>query len=320
MKPRKDPNGNFLPTRLHRKHGAYYHVRESHGRTRWTRVGTTYPEALAGWARLEDATNNAQTVAQAIEAYLVHRGVELSPKTLKGYRSSQMRLNAVFGSCFLDGISRQEVRQWLHTRAARISANRDLALLRAVYHHAIEWGWCQSNPAAGVRRHRETPRRRVASRVEREALAAQATPLWRALVAVELLTGMREGEIRMLSRADLTEEGIRLHRPKTGTESLIEWTPALRDAVDAALRAPGRPSTYIFPSKRGGPYTENGFRTTWRRLCQKACIDGLEFRDLRRTAASDAGSLEAARDLLGHGSTAITKRVYRVANRVKPVA
>ena len=160
----------------------------------------------------------------------------------------------------------------------------------------------------------------MTTRAERELLAAHATPLWRALIAVELLTGMREGEIRTLSRADLTEEGIHLRRPKTGAESLIEWTSVLQEATEAAPRAPKRPSTYVFPSKRGGPYTENGFRVAWRRLCQRAGVEGLEFRDLRRTAASEAGSLEAARHLLGHGSTAITKRVYRVTNRVKPVA
>ena len=58
--------------------------------------------------------------------------------------------------------------------------------------------------------------------------------------------------------------------------------------------------------------------TTWRRLFARAGVEGLQFRDLRRTAATQAATLEDARDLLGHTSTAITRRVHRTWNRVRP--
>ena len=319
MRERRDPFGNALPPRLHYSDGGYYHVRRfGGGKPRWRRVGREYAEALREWARLEGATQDARTVAQAIEAYLVERGPELAPKTRKGYQSSANRIAEWAGAVYLDELTRPDVRRWLHARSAVVSANRDLALLRATYAHAIERGWCEGNPAASVRRHTERPRRRIATPDELRKLSEHATPLWRAILAVELLTGMREGELRVFRRDALTDDGVVLVRPKTGAESLIEWTTALRDAISSAIDAHRVESLYVFPSRKGGPYTENGFRVVWRRLCDAAGVENLQFRDLRRTAATAAASLEDARDLLGHTSTAITQRVYRPRNRVKP--
>ena len=321
MPERFDPFGNFLPPRLRYKNGAYHYV----VRQTWTRIGGNYAEGLREWARREGATETARTVAQAVEAYLVERGPELAPKTLKGYNSSATRIAAWAGPVRLDELTRRDVRQWLRKRAGTkaapgspVSANRDLALLRVAYSNAIECGWCDVNPAAGVRRRPEKPRRRIATPSELRTLSEHATPMWRAILAVELLTGMREGELRLLRRDALTDDGLVLVRPKTGAESVIEWTSALRDAISAALDAPRVGSLYVFPSKRGGPYSEDGFRTIWWRLCKKAGVEGLEFRDLRRTAATASASLEDARALLGHSSAAITQRVYRPRERAKP--
>ncbi len=318
MRERRDPFGNALPTRMHYSAGSYYRVVRRNGRVRWKRLSRDYAEALREWARLEGAGQHARTVAQAIEAYLVDRGPDLAPKTREGYQSSARGIVEWAGGVYLEELERRDVRQWLHARAAPVSANRDLALLRAVYAHAIERGWCESNPASSVRRRTERPRRRIATPAELRTLVEQATPMWRAILAVAVLTGMREGELRLLRRDALTEDGVLLARPKTGAESLITWTAALRDAIAAALEAQRVESLYVFPSRKGGPYTEYGFRTTWRRLCDRARVDGLQFRDLRRTAATAAATLEDARDLLGHTSTAITRRVYRTRNRVKP--
>ena len=43
------------------------------------------------------------------------------------------------------------------------------------------------------------------------------------------------------------------------------------------------------------------------------------MRDARRTAASADDDLEHAHALLGHATGAITRRVYRVFEKVKPV-
>ena len=48
-------------------------------------------------------------------------------------------------------------------------------------------------------------------------------------------------------------------------------------------RAP-RQSTLILTNTRGLPWTADGFRTSWAKLCAKAKIDDLTFHDLRGSA------------------------------------
>ena len=237
VRDRRDPFGNALPPRLHYSDGSYYRVVRRNRRVRWTRLSRDYPEALREWARIEGAGKHARTVAQAIEAYLIERAPDLAPKTRSGYESSARRIAEWAGPVFLDELARRDVRQWLRARAAAVSANRDLALLRAAYSHAVECGWCEANPASGVRRRPERPRRRIATPTELRTLADHAAPMWRAILATALLTGMREGELRLLRRDALTEDGVLLQRPKTGAESLITWSEALRHAISAALEA-----------------------------------------------------------------------------------
>lgn len=329
MPTRRDPFGNLLPPRLRWKHGGYHYVVDH----RWRLLAREYPEALREWARLEGAGRHAQTFAQAAEAWLLEKRPELAPKTVRGYESSLRRLLPVFGLCLLDEITAPDVKGFLRARTAKVSANRDKACMSAVMSYAMSEGWIDSNPCRAVARHTERPRRRVADDTEVEALAAVAPPLWRALIAVAFLVGARPGELRLLRRSDLTDAGILLDRAKTGAQSLIEWTPALRLAIEAALEAgveaatrrgarrkvAALPPVYVFPSKGGKPYSVTGMSHAWARLCKDAGIEGLQMRDARRTAATAADDLEHARALLGHGNSAITKRVYRVRDRVKPV-
>lgn len=313
---RYDPHGNPLPRRMYWKRGGYYHVAAN----RWIALGTDYGHALREWARRESTGAAAQSVAQAIEAFFVERGPELAAKTLAGYRSSARRIDRVFGAMHLDDVQKPDVAEFLKRRTAAVSGNRDVAFLRSVYAWAIEQGWTEHNPAA-VRRRRERPRSRTASGDEMARILAVAPPLWRALIQTASLLGTRPGELRLLRRVDaaLDGPGINLVRSKTGAATLIEWSPALREAIAAALRAHARPSVWVFPSRKGGPYEETAFSRAFSRLCARAGVEGLQARDLRRTAASEAQDLEHARALLGHGSSAITRRVYRVRDKAKPI-
>lgn len=311
---RRDPAGNPLPPRLHWKHGAYYRVAQQ----QWTLLAYDYAEALRAWSKAEGALDAARTVGQAMEAYIVERGPELADKTLKEYRYSRDRLAPVFGHCMLDDVARQDVREYLHRRKAATAANRDVAFLRAAYSHAFERGWCEDNPCKGIRRRTEKPRRRTANEGEVSVLAGALPPRWRALLRVALLSGMRPGEMRMLRKDALSLFGIDLVRPKTDAHSLIEWTPALVDAVRDAFALSGD-SDLVFPARHGRAYAVDAFSRQWARYCARAGIEGLTMYDTRRTAASNAATLQEARDLLGHGDTRITKRVYKVRTKVRPV-
>lgn len=319
---RTDPYGNPLPDRMHYRRDGYEHVTSKRGKRTWTRLGTNYPQALAQWARIEGVGvgQNAATIAEMVEAYLIEHAERLAPKTMRGYRNSQMRINDWAGAVYGEELTRSSVRTWLHAdgKGREVSANRDLALLKAALNLAVEMDLLSVNPAMGVRRLPERPRTRSGTSGELEALGKVATPMWCAIISTALFTGMRESEIRLLKRSQLRPDGIQVEHWKTGATTLVEWSPALRSVIQMALNIPEIENVWVFPSKKGGPYSEDGFRTVWYRLREQASVDGLQFRDLRRTAANYSGSLQAAQALLGHSDSRITGRVYQTIKRAKP--
>jgi integrase len=167
-----------------------------------------------------------------------------------------------------------------------------------------------------------------------EALSV-ANPVVHAYISPKVLTGLRRGDLLRLKNSDLKDDGIHVQPNKTakttGKRIIIEWSPALREAVQAAKAA--RPKDivpWLFCTRQGKPYVlEDGsasaFDSLWQRFMRKALEkSGLEERftehDLRAKCGSDASSLEHAQQLLAHADSSTTKRNYRRrAERVKPL-
>jgi integrase len=66
--------------------------------------------------------------------------------------------------------------------------------------------------------------------------------------------------------------------------------------LKALLDGTTKLSTLILTNKEGQPWTQNGFRASWRKACNKAGIAGITFHDLRGTAVTRlalAGATEA---------------------------
>lgn len=73
-------------------------------------------------------------------------------------------------------------------------------------------------------------------------------------------------------------------------------------------------TTYLFPTRKGTPYTKNGLCSMWDRAKERANItDDVQFRDLRALGATDAAKrgeqLEAIRKRLVH-TTSKTSEIY----------
>lgn len=140
-----------------------------------------------------------------------------------------------------------------------------------------------------------------------EAFEASPEPLQDAL-ALALLTGLRQGDLRALKRSALTEAGISVEEGKTGKRKIVGWSDALRYFVRRALARqdviadrPADPrkhrqarvvSPYVLTNKFGEPWGEWALQSAMRRL-------GVDwhFHDLRAKAASDA-----KHNILGHGA------------------
>lgn len=130
------------------------------------------------------------------------------------------------------------------------------------------------------------------------------------------LSGLRQGDILRLRLDQLKEDGIHLTVGKTGKRIVINWSDALRDAVDAVrrLQRPVR-GLFLFCNRKGQPYTGNGFRSLWQRRMKSALATGLlkeRFRehDIRAKTASDV-EREHATELMAHLDAKTTAKHYR---------
>ena len=96
-----------------------------------------------------------------------------------------------------------------------------------------------------------------------------------------------------------------LEWPKSSTQS----PPALGDLLDRVktLRR-AKPSFYFFLARGSRPYTADGFKSSWRKLKERAGVD-VPFQGLRRKAAKDIErefGRKAAQMLLAHTSETTT--------------
>jgi len=107
-----------------------------------------------------------------------------------------------------------------------------------------------------------------------------------------LWTGQPQGDLLWLQWSAYDGTHIRLRNSKTGARVAIPVGGPLKSALD---ETPKR-STLILTSSDNKPWTEDGFRSSWRKACATAGIVGLTFHDLGGTAVTRlalAGCTEA---------------------------
>lgn len=82
---------------------------------------------------------------------------------------------------------------------------------------------------------------------------------------------------------------------------------------------------YVIRTRRGMPYTSEGFRAMWQRMIKRAVKRGViaerfTFHDLRAKSVSDSTTLQEAYDRAGHTSMSMTRGTYdRGVRKVTPL-
>lgn len=340
-----------LPARWRLRHGAYYYDVPPHLREQWNgkrefRLGTTLPEAYAEWAKRLKTHADVRSVGRLLDRYALEVVPTKAPKTQEENSRAIANLRAVFGEMLIRDIKPIHAYQYRDQRGktARTAANRELEVLSHSFTKAIEWGYREDHPMIeGKFRKLSTPPRTryvedweivevlsLESRRHKGSLHAI-----RAYIKIKLLTGLRRGDLLRLRTSDLKDDGIHVEPHKTakttGKRIVIEWTPALYQAIDEAKAArPVDLGPYLFCTKRGDSYvTEdsraNGWDSMWGRFMNRVLAETkvkarFTEHDLRAKCASDAETLEHAQQLLAHADSATTRRVYRRRpERVKPL-
>jgi len=89
-----------------------------------------------------------------------------------------------------------------------VSANRDIEVLSHAYTLAIRWGLTEIHPIRHkVTAHSERPRDRYVTDAELAEALQAATPIVVAYVRLQLLTGLRRGDLLRLRLHDCQEDG-----------------------------------------------------------------------------------------------------------------
>jgi integrase len=203
-----------------------------------------------------------------------------------------------------------------------VSANRLVAFLSAVFACAMREGFCTYNPCLGVARNDESTRKRAVTQADRDAIAEHAPPVYRMMMRMTEATGMRLTDVRLLRVQHVTNDAIDLKQSKRGFAQRWELTPAVRAILAEAAKLPGRASSmYVFPTRKGTPYSEQGVHHQRQAALRAAGLEGIQHRDIRKAAINEAKAMgENATDFAGHSDSKTTKKHYLTQPiRVKPI-
>ena len=246
-------------------------------------TGSTLRSALAGTFD-----------ALAIRYYASQAFTELSPRSQKDYRKHVEKMREEFGDLLIKRMSRAFVFEY-RDRLARDHGLRTAAyrivVLRRLLFQAINYGLRTDNPAEKPELRQNPPRDRVWEEAdEAKFLAAcdatddrPARPYMRLAYYLAVYTVQRQTDILVLGRSDYDGKKIALTQSKSGKRIWVPCHERLRAVLDPRL-AEMRPDQLSFLETRsGGPMDEDYLRHEWRRVTLAAGLDGLQFRDLRRT-------------------------------------
>lgn len=271
------------------------------------------------------------TIKEAAERYVAdHVLVHNKPSWAKQVQLLlKVHIVPEFGAMRIGDVSRADIIRW-HARkpAGGYGTNRCLAVLRKLFTIAQrDWAAIETNPASGIKLHREISRDRFFDDAEIASicdwlLIQQSLPESSHFVLATrllLLTGMRLGEVLNLSWAsvDLNRNLVRLSDAKAGARSV-----ALNAEAVAYLAEEKNRGVYVVGPNGGTlPLTKGSYHAFWRRLLKATDLKNARPHDFRHTVAT-LGAMQGAnafvlRDLLGHKTVAITSGY--VARTLDPV-
>lgn len=327
-----------LPSRWVLKHGAYYYLpsgEQRHlwdGKT-WFRLGSTLAEAYRVWAQRVEAPARITNIGDLLERYLLEVVPKKAPKTATENLRQIKRLLPVFGKMNIQDLEPQHIYQFVDKRQAKVSAKREIEVLSHACTKAVQWGLIKSHPFKGqVRLEGEKPRTRYVEDWELQAAFSiqprkkvGSVRMVQAYLQLKMLTGLRQRDLLLMTTDSLKEDGIHVSPSKTqgtsGKKVIYTWTPQLRIVADVALLARPYQGDFIFCNRHGNSYvkedgTATGFGNIWQKfmlrvLAETDVKERFTEHDLRAKVASDAETIEYAKQLLTHSDIKMTQRVYR---------
>lgn len=205
----------------------------------------------------------------------------------------------------------------LTSRVSKISANKFLTSVRAIFNKGIKWELLDRNLAELIDKHpANKPRTRYITQKEMpkflEAVHNEPNKIAADFILTALYTGARSNNVRSMRFEDIIDGNTWLiTRTKNGKPQEIYLTPEVIEILQRRKSENISDKGFVFPSTR----TKSGYirspHVLWHELCLRAEIKGLYKHDMRRTNGTWARKVTGAdRDtigiLLGHDSREAT--------------
>lgn len=271
-----------------------------------------------------------RAVASLIAAYKRSPAyLNLRPVSQAYYDGIMRRIERVAGSDPVASITRAE----LHDVYSRARDETTLSIANAIMkcwgillRAAVDMGWIAANPMMGFRLVREPSRGVLWTSQEVEAVCAALErlgwPVAALAVRLGLDTAQRPGDVLRLPWSAYDGRAITLRQSKTGQAVRIALSPEVAALLD---KAPRKGPLIFTTEARGRAYT---VRELERRVQAAKAAAGirpeLQFRDLRRTAATEAGAAGATDDeiraLTGHRNRSVVAVYVRPDDRMAKAA
>jgi integrase len=227
------------------------------------------------------------------------------------------------GKLRVKDVNRADVARLKDSKEGRYAANRLVALVSSFFSWCEEQGYREpgTNPAKGLKRHREEGRRRYcrylspkeAKRLGKALIKqekAGANPFAVAAIQFLLFTGFREQEGLSLpwSAVNVKTGAVVLPDAKTSERDRV-LNPHALGVLSKLQRVNGNP--FFFPGARPGDHLHE-IKRVWNAVRKEAKLEDFRLHDLRHSyasaAISEGVSLAVVGELLGHRSAQTTKR------------
>lgn len=345
-KPRHKRNRG-LPTGWRLKNGWYSYRPNRHtqhlfeGKTEFP-LGKTLATAYRVFGQRMEGAGQADTMVRLLDRYEVEITPGKAQATQNKERARIRKLREIFGRtqvCDVEAHHCYRVRDAIAQAHGPTQANRHMETLSHALTKAVEWGVIKTHPMihGGFKKLHIDVQRRLPEHWEIDEALSVAPPLIRAYVGLKRLTGLRQTDLLRLKREDWQEDGLHVTPSKTqrssGKRLIFGRDADLEAAVEACLalqvNAPGsRPRVagqYFFCTRKGQPYTPDGFASIWQRWMKRALHETrleqkFTERSIRTYVGSWSESDQDAADRLGHSSTSTTRKHYRErATVVRPL-
>lgn len=297
--------------------------------------------------------NVSMTMDQYFENWIEGKKLSAKPSTIRVYLTYyKPYASPVIGSIQLDQITRRDILRIQSQAGEKLCPTTNNNLLRVVQiilNEAVEDKLLAENPAKGVKpvktaqKASESYHRALAEKEQEQFMDAARGNFYYELLAFQLLTGMRLGEVGALYWSDIDQENnvIHVRRTITRTEEGVFYIgdspktdAGIRDIPMnqnirnllarqkekvKTLRKDPKYSMLCFPSPRGQMISHGSVNKNIRKILSELSKQGTEIKSFTSHALRDTfatryieqgGNPQTLKTILGHSSLSMTMDLY----------